>query len=117
MKPRNSAHLEKAKERLAAIKNINANLDLGKGLSVQAYSELIEKTSKRQEIYNTTLSMLNADRVAMEESEKELKEATEKMLLGVAIEYGKDSPEYEVAGGTRTSKRKRPARKAKLQSV
>ena len=48
--------------------------------------------------------MLNADRIAMEETEKELKQATEKMLLGVAIEYGKDSPEYEVAGGTRTSK-------------
>jgi hypothetical protein len=116
MKPRNSAHLEKAKERLTAIKGINSNLDMGKGLSVQAFSDMIEKTSKYQDIYNTTLSMLNADRVAMEEAEKELKELTEKMLLGIAIEYGKDSPEYEVAGGTRTSKRKRPTRKAKPQS-
>ncbi len=32
---------------------------------------------------------------------------------GVATEYGKDSPEYEAAGGVRQSERKKPARKAK----
>jgi hypothetical protein len=32
---------------------------------------------------------------------------------GVASKYGKDSNEYEKAGGTRKSERKRPMRKAK----
>jgi hypothetical protein len=33
-----------------------------------------------------------------------------KVLLGVAYKYGKDSEEYEMAGGVRKSKRKRPVR-------
>ncbi|BAU14705.1 hypothetical protein LEP3755_52560 [Leptolyngbya sp. NIES-3755] len=112
---RSSTHLEKAQNRLSAIKSINSSLDLGKGLSVQAYASLVEKTRNRIEIYNSTLSMLNADRVAMEEAEKELKELNERMLLGIALEFGKDSPEYEIAGGIRKSKRKRPARKKTTQ--
>lgn len=33
------------------------------------------------------------------------------MLAGVASKYGKDSNEYEMAGGTRKSEIKRPAKK------
>ena len=36
-----------------------------------------------------------------------------RMLTGVATEYGKDSPEYEAAGGVRKSERKKPVRKPK----
>jgi hypothetical protein len=35
------------------------------------------------------------------------------MLAGVGSKYGKDSSEYEQAGGTRTSERKPPVRKPK----
>lgn len=112
---RSSIHLEKAQNRLSAIKSISSSLDLGKGLSVQTYASLVEKTRSRIETYNSTLSMLNADRVAMEEAEKELKELNERMLLGIALEFGKDSPEYEIAGGIRKSKRKRPTRKKTTQ--
>jgi hypothetical protein len=35
------------------------------------------------------------------------------MLAGVGSKYGKDSNEYEKAGGTRTSERKPPLRKKK----
>jgi hypothetical protein len=34
------------------------------------------------------------------------------MLAAVGVKYGKDSSEYEKAGGTRTSERKAPLRKA-----
>jgi len=40
-------------------------------------------------------------------------ELSEDMLLAVAAKFGKDSPEYEMAGGVRRSERKRPTRKAK----
>jgi site-specific recombinase XerD len=36
-----------------------------------------------------------------------------RMLTGVATEYGKDSPEYEAAGGVRKSERKKPVRTLK----
>jgi hypothetical protein len=35
------------------------------------------------------------------------------MLAGVAAVYGKDSDQYEQAGGVRKSERKSPGRKAK----
>ncbi len=44
--------------------------------------------------------------------EKELKDWNGRMLAGVGSEFGKDSPEYEAAGGVRKSERKKPARKA-----
>lgn len=103
--------LDKAKARLIAIKNIHLDSYPSRGLSVQTYTAAIEKSTCYQEIYNSTLATLNADRIAKEEADKELKEITEKMLLGVSIEFGKDSPEYEMAGGTRKSKRKRSTRK------
>ena len=37
----------------------------------------------------------------------------ERMLAGVLTDFGKDSPEYEAAGGTRKSERKRSGPKAK----
>jgi hypothetical protein len=41
-----------------------------------------------------------------------LKDWNERMLAGVATAYGKDSSEYEQAGGVRKSERKKPVRKA-----
>jgi hypothetical protein len=38
------------------------------------------------------------------------------MLAGVKIKHGADSAEYEMAGGTRASDRKRPVRKPKNRS-
>ncbi|MBW4578148.1 MAG: hypothetical protein KME42_01060 [Tildeniella nuda ZEHNDER 1965/U140] len=109
---RSSASVDKAERRIAGLKSINPALDLGKGLTVEAFTELIETTRQRVADYNTTLSLLDADRAAMLEAEKTLMALSEKMLLGVAFEYGKDSAEYEMAGGVRKSQRKRPVRKA-----
>ena len=44
-------------------------------------------------------------------AEKAIRDLSERMLAGVASKYGKDSSEYEMAGGTRKSERKRPTRK------
>lgn len=65
----------------------------------------------RQEI-GSSLSTVDAAQTALVEVEKNLMEVTEHILLSVAVKYGKDSDEYEMAGGIRKSKRKRPVRKA-----
>ncbi|MCI5194555.1 MAG: hypothetical protein D3915_15810 [Candidatus Electrothrix sp. AU1_5] len=39
--------------------------------------------------------------------EKELRDLSSLMLSGVKVKYGRDSNEYEMAGGTRLSDRKR----------
>lgn len=53
----------------------------------------------------------------MQAAEDRLKDLSERVLLGVATRYGKDSDEYEMAGGIRKSERKRPLRRAKAESV
>jgi hypothetical protein len=108
---KSSPTIEKAEQRLAALKSISQTLDLGKGYSIDAFTDKIDYARQRVEAYNTTLSHVDSDRLAMIEAEKALAEFTENMLLGVAFVYGKNSREYEMAGGTRKRERKRPNRK------
>ena len=46
-------------------------------------------------------------------SRKSVAEYSNRMLSGVATRFGKDSNEYEAAGGVRKSERKKPQRKPK----
>lgn len=109
--------IDKATSRLTQLKSISPNLDLGKGMTIQAFSDAIDAARDRIAAYNTTLSHLDADRTAMQEAEKALSSLSEKMLIGIAYEYGKDSMEYSMAGGVRKSQRKRPARKTTEKST
>ena len=109
---RSSDIIDKASGRLAGLKSINPNLDLGKGITTDAFHAIIETARQKVDAYNTTLSRLDADRNAMIEAEKAVSTFSEKTLIGVAFEYGKDSPEYGMAGGICKSQRKRSTRKA-----
>ena len=113
---RSSKVLDKAERRLAALKSISSTLDLGNGRSLEAYVQAIESGRRRLEFYNTTLSTVDAAGTAVAEFEKSLSEMSEDMLLAVAAKFGKDSPEYEMAGGVRRSERKRPARRVRQQA-
>jgi hypothetical protein len=42
---------------------------------------------------------------------------TERMLIGVAFKFGKDSREYEMAGGVRKSERVRKGVNTRLKAV
>jgi hypothetical protein len=108
----NSEIIDRATARLAGMKSIKTDLDLGKGITAQAFADAIDLARERMAAYNITLAHLDADRTAMMEAEKAVAVMSEKVLIGVAFEYGKDSPEYAMAGGVRKSQRKRPTRKA-----
>ncbi|NJL40673.1 MAG: hypothetical protein HC840_28945 [Leptolyngbyaceae cyanobacterium RM2_2_4] len=45
-----------------------------------------------------TLSAIDAARSKVEEVERSLRSLSERMLLGVAVKYGKSSYEYTMAG-------------------
>ncbi|NDJ16838.1 hypothetical protein [Myxacorys almedinensis] len=107
---RSSRTLEKADRRLASLKSINSRLDLGDGATIDSFKVLIEHTRTQMEYYNTLLSSIDAAKTSLVEAEKSLAELSEKMLIGVAFKYGKDSQEYQMAGGTRKSDRKRVVR-------
>lgn len=108
---RSSKILEKAERRSAGLHSINEELDLGNGLSVDGFDEAIEATRTRLTDYNKALSTVDKLYTEMLETERKLGDMAEHMLLGVASKYGKNSAEYEMAGGVRKSERKRPARK------
>ena len=104
--------LENANTRLASIKSIGSDLDLGNGVTAAVYDELINETKKVLEEYNTALSLVDEKQNLYKKIEKDLQGLHERVLISVAAKYGKDSNEYEKAGGVRKSERKKPTKKS-----
>lgn len=103
--------LDKGNTRLAAVKSIDPALDLSNGLTVENYEVEIQKTKDAINQYNTTLSTIDDlynNALARIEI---LKDWNERILNGVASKYGKNSSQYEMAGGVRKSERKKPIKK------
>jgi len=99
----NSDLLNKANQRAVSLQSIDPQLDLGRGLTLNAYLAAIDQHKTNLDDYNRMLSAIEQLSRAVEESEKTLKDLTERMLLGVGAHYGKDSEEYVMAGGARKS--------------
>lgn len=106
-----SAIAESAQERLTGLGSIDPALDLGNGLTVAAYREAIQDVRAKLTAYNALLSKVDDANNALRAAEKELRSLSERMLAGVAARYGKDSSQYEMAGGTRKSEIKRSRKK------
>jgi hypothetical protein len=107
---RSSAALEQAERRSAAMRSIDENLDLGNGLKLADYDQLIQTVRGDIATYNELLSDSDRAGSAVKDGEKLLRDLSERMLIAVAAKYGKNSYEYEMAGGTRKSERKKPSR-------
>ncbi len=111
---KSSKVIDKAEKRLSGLVTINANLDLGNGLSAQVFTDEITKLRQQITSYNSALAAIDAANNEIAAAEKNLANLSEKMLIAVAYQYGKDSSEYTKAGGVSTTNRKRPARKATM---
>lgn len=105
--------LEKAQTRSAGIKNIDPALDLGGGLTAASFDTSINDVQAKLVEYNQTLAAIDEKYNALIASEKSLGDISERMLAGVAARFGKNSSQYEQAGGVRKSERKPPVRKSK----
>ncbi|WP_315785379.1 hypothetical protein [Fischerella sp. JS2] len=104
-KKRTSRILEKAELRISGLKAIDPNMDFGDARTLQNMIQLIEQYRTKLDAYNTALAVIDSAKTEMKELEKKLGDLSEKMLIGVAFKYGKDSLEYEMAGGVRKSDR------------
>ena len=102
--------IEDSKTRLASLKSIDEALDLGNGITAAIFEQKLSKTESSLESYNTSLSIADEKRLIFENAEKDLNDYHERVLLGVGSKFGKDSIEYEKAGGTRKSERRKPTR-------
>lgn len=117
LRKRTSRILESAELRFAGLKAIDTNLDLGDAYNLKSLTQLIEQLRTKIEAHNTALSTIDSSKVEIEELEKTLGTFSEKMLMGIGFKYGKDSREYEMAGGVRKSERIRKSRATRLKNV
>ena len=109
--------LEKAELRAAGLKAIDPSMDFGDARNLQNMTQLIEQYRTKIDAYNTALTVINSSRTEMDELDKALSDLTEKMLIGVAFKYGKDSREYEMAGAVRKSDRIRKSTATRLKTI
>lgn len=104
---RDSKVLGLLQKRIAGMTSIQPNLDLGAGVSVASLSKVHSALGDALAHYNKLLSDVDAALNTVQDLEKQGRELAERALVGIAARYGKDSTEYEQAGGTRRSERRR----------
>ncbi len=114
---RTSRVLAKAQLRASGLKAIDPNIDFGDANSLKNMIQQIEQLNAKLDTHNTALAVIDASRTDIEQLEKNLSALSEKMLLAVAVKYGKDSREYEMAGGVRKSDRIRRSTLSRLKAV
>ena len=108
LKRESSLPLERSVSRAAAISTIDEALDLGSGITLTGYRAAIAEARQGLDGYNALLSQLDEAHIRLSTAEDALQLWSRRMLAGVLSRYGPDSVEYEKAGGTRDSARRRP---------
>jgi hypothetical protein len=103
---RTSKVLEKAQLRAAGIKAVDPALDLGTGLTLASFDANINTLVAKLAAYNQMLASLDDLYNQLLTDEKALSDLSERMLAGVGARFGKNSSQYEQAGGVRKSERK-----------
>jgi hypothetical protein len=76
----------------------------------------MEQLRSKIDAYNTALAIIDSSKTEIAALEKNLGELADQMLIGVAFKYGKNSPEYEMAGGVRKSERIRRSSVSRLKA-
>lgn len=104
---RSSATLDAFKARLQGIKQISPAPNLPPNLSLATLDAAVTSTQQALDTHNDLIISLDDSGNALKDKEKALDKLYTQALAAVAAQYGKDSSEYEIAGGTRTSERKR----------
>jgi DNA integrity scanning protein DisA with diadenylate cyclase activity len=102
-----SKALETAHRRMLGVRYLDPQMDFGNGLSVSSFTDQVETMKAKLDAYNEMVNTLKQEREAIEAMEKSLRGTSERMLGAVASLYGKESDEYEVAGGVKRGKRSR----------
>jgi hypothetical protein len=106
---RKSPVLETAQRRINGLKYLNPSLDFGKGLSLEQFTTLADELDTKLTDYNNTVASLDSKRSDIEALEERLRKLSERMLTTTASLYGRDSDEYEMAGGVKRVSRKSTA--------
>ncbi|MFN6540370.1 MAG: hypothetical protein RM021_029025 [Nostoc sp. EkiNYC01] len=117
LKKRKSSVLEKVESRAAGMKLIDPSLKLDDDSSLAKLLESMELLRNKLDVHNNALALADSSLTEVEEMEKDLTTLSQKMLMLIAIKYGRDSAQYETAGGVRDSDRLRKMRSSRLKNV
>ena len=98
-----------AETRYAALSSIDPKLDLGNGLTIKLYLEVISAFKELLKAYNAGLSHTDELHNQCNAALDAVEDMNGRMLAGVASKFGRNSNEYEMAGGTRKSERRKPS--------
>ena len=102
-KRRASTVVEQTNQRLIGINQISPPTTHPAGQSVAATEQKKQAIEALLTQYNGLLAQADQVLDQIVDGEKELRTLNTKLLTAIGLLYGKDSPEYEAAGGTRTS--------------
>ena len=109
--------LELAETRSAAIGSIVELRPLGGDITVASYNQAITAARQKLSTYNALISGVEVARRDFDVAERELADLADRMLAGVGVAYGRNSPEYAKAGGTLKSERTPGSRKKTVPTV
>jgi len=104
---RTSAVLEMARQRLAGLKSINPEPDLGPTLTMAMIEARTNGFGTQLDTYNQHVATLDDEQNGVDRAEDSLEDVMSRVLSAVRAQFGPDSSEYEAVGGTRTSERRR----------
>ncbi|MBW4689812.1 MAG: hypothetical protein KME40_33165 [Komarekiella atlantica HA4396-MV6] len=113
---RTSRVLEKAEFRSAGLKAIDPNMNFDDSCNLQNLTQSIEQLRTMLDAYNAALAVVDSSKTKIDEMEKSLSNLSDKLLRGVAFKYGRNSSEYEIAGGIRDSERVRKSRLTRFKA-
>lgn len=115
-KRRTSPALAVARQRLAGLNKITPAPNLGPNTTVAAYQAVADDTTAIEESHNQLAAQMDDSSNRFDTQEALMADWNRRALSAVEAQYGPDSSEYEMVGGTRKSERKRPSRKAGVEN-
>lgn len=115
-KKRTSRMLENVELRAAGLKAIDPKIDFGDERTLINLNTQMEELRAKLDAYNTALAIIDSSKTEIDALEKSLGDLADQMLIGVAFKYGKNSREYEMAGGVRKSERIRRSTMSRLKA-
>ncbi|PSB24625.1 hypothetical protein [Stenomitos frigidus] len=115
-KKRTSRMLENAELRSAGLKAVDPKMDFGDVRTLANLTAQMSQLRAKLDAYNTALAIIDSSKTEIDALEKTLGDLADQMLIGVAFKYGKNSREYEMAGGVRKSERIRRSTVSRLKA-
>ena len=108
---RNSKTLDLVYARISGMMAIDKDLDFGSDLTLAKFKQAADKFNADLDAYNQMLATLDQLANDLNTDENSLRDLSERMLAAVGARWGKNSNQYEQAGGTRKAERGRKTTK------